>query len=147
MDENTYIYALHIATTPEKLWEALTKNEFWRQYWNGEWCIESDWTEGSAITFYTEDGQLFSEGRVLASEAPRLLTYSWPSPPEEQGSDPCKELTWQIEDVGPGTVKLTLTHPNLTDANYKGVSGGWPAILSSLKTLLETGSPLLFDKK
>jgi len=97
------------------------------------------------VTFYTQDGNLFSEGRVVAADPPRLLVYSWPNPPEVQGSAPFEELTWEIEGTGPDTVKLTLTHRNLTEDAYEGVGGGWPAILSSLKSLLETGSPLRFD--
>ncbi len=147
MSEHTYIYAIHLASTPEKVWAALTENAFWQQYWNGEWRIESDWREGSRLRFYTEDGKLFSEGTVVRSKPPFQLTYTWPNPPEEQGDDPAEELTWEIETVGPGTVKLTLTHRNLTRENHEGVSRGWPAILSSLKTLLETGNPLRFESK
>ncbi|MFT4091824.1 MAG: SRPBCC domain-containing protein [Asticcacaulis sp.] len=145
MNEHTYVYSLHIAATPEKVWAALTENISIQAYWGGEWRIETEWTEGSAVTFYTRDGKRFSEGRVLASDRPRHLVYSWPNPPEEQGDNAPEELDWRIENTGPGTVKLSLTHRNLTQEYYDGVSGGWPAILSSLKTLIETGSPLRFD--
>ena len=147
MTDRTYVYAIHIATTPEKLWDALTQNEFWQQYWDGEWRIESDWVSGSAITYYTEDGKLFSRGEVVTSDAPRTLTYTWPNPPQEQGDDPFEELTWEIEDAGPGTVKLTLTHRNLTEGNYRGGRGGGPALRARVNSLLETGSPLKFNGK
>jgi uncharacterized protein YndB with AHSA1/START domain len=145
MTDHTYVYVLHIATTPEKLWEALTSNEFWQKYWGGEWRIESDWRKGSSLVFYTGDGAFYSKGEVLESDPPRKLTYTWPPSVEEQGSVPPERLTWEIVTSGPATMKLTLTHENLSEKYYKGVSQGWPAVLSSLKTLLETGSPLAID--
>ena len=144
MSEHTFVYALHIATTPEKLWEALTSNTFWQKYWDGEWRVESDWKKGSPLTFFTGDGAFFSKGEVIESDPPSKLSYTWPNPEAERGSTPPERLTWEITATVPGTVKLVLTHENLTEEYYRGVSQGWPAILSSLKALLETGSTLVF---
>jgi len=144
-NDHTFVYAIHIATTPEKLWEALTSNAFWQKYWNGEWRIESDWKVGSPLRFYTRDGKPFSTGEVLASDPPRTLTYTWPNPEEEESAP--EHLTWEIESSGPGTVLLKLTHGRLSEKYHKLVPPGWAMILSSLKTLLETGKPLAFNPR
>ncbi|MCI0362235.1 MAG: SRPBCC domain-containing protein [Phycisphaerales bacterium] len=146
MSDRTFVYAVHIATTPEKLWQALTRNEFWQEYWNGEWRVESTWKSGSPVKFFNGDGTFFSEGKVIASDPPKSLTYTWPSPPEDQGSAPPEpeRLTWQIKPTGPSAVMLKLIHECLSEKYYQSVGEGWPAILSSLKSLLETGQPLKF---
>jgi uncharacterized protein YndB with AHSA1/START domain len=147
MSDHTYTYAIHIATTPEKLWEALTSDEFWQQYWGGEWKIESDWKVGSGVKFFARDGSFYSEGEVLEADPPTAVAYTWPLPEAERGEAPPERLVWKIAPSGPGTVKLTLVHDRLTQEWYDGVSSGWPAILSSLKTLLETGKPLALSRE
>lgn len=147
MNDRTYLYAIHIATTPERLWQALTDNTFIQQYWEREWRIESDWKAGSAVTYFAKEGSYFSEGEVLESNPPAKLSYTWPNPPEEQGDNPPEILTWEITSSGPGTVKLTLIHGRLTEEFYQGVSQGWPVVLSSLKNLLEGGKTLAFHPK
>lgn len=146
MNDHKYVYVIHIATTPEKLWEALTKSEFWERYWE-EWKIESDWQVGSPLKFFTADGKLYSQGEVLAADPPNSLTYTWPEPEGERTQDVPERLTWEIASSGPGTVKLTLIHEHLTEKWYKGVSEGWPSVLSSLKSLLERGEPLAFHPR
>jgi uncharacterized protein YndB with AHSA1/START domain len=141
--DHTFVCAIHIATTPERLWEALTSNEFWQKYWNGQWGVESDWKTGSQLTFFGSDGKVFSVGEVVESDPPHSLTYTWPNP-EEDATTP-ERLTWQITTSGPGTVMLKLIHEHLSDEYYEKVPPGWAAILSSLKTLLETGAPLKFN--
>lgn len=147
MSSGTFVYALHIAATPENVWEALTSNEFWQKYWDGEWRVVSTWTVGASLEFFTSDGALFSRGEVLESDPPRTLTYTWPNPDEEQGSAPPERLTWRITETGPGTVRLELVHENLTEEYFAGVQQGWAAVLSSLKSLLETGRPLEFHPR
>lgn len=144
MSEHTYVYVIHIAATPEKVWEALTRTEFWEKYFE-EWKVESEWTAGAPLRFYSADGALFSVGEVVAADPPRSLTYTWPEPADKRVLELPEQLRWTIEPSGPGTVRLTLAHERLSDAYYKSVSEGWPAVLSSLKTLLETGAPLAFD--
>ncbi len=146
MSEHTYVYAIHIASTPERLWTALTSNEFIRQYW-GEWRIESDWQVGSPVKYFTADGKFYSQGEVLESSPPEKLSYTWPEPEEERKAASPERLVWQITSSGPGTVKLLLVHDHVTEEFYQGVSQGWPTILSSLKSLLETGKPLIFQSK
>lgn len=141
----TYAYALHIQTSPEKLWEALTSNTFIEQYWMGAWRFESDWQTGSELHFYQKDGTLYSVGTVIEASPPHKLVYTWPEDqPRTLPQPEC--LTWEISESGPGTVKLTLLHEHLTEAFYNGVSNGWPGILSNLKSLLETGKALVFHE-
>lgn len=146
MDKPKFVYVSYIATTPEKLWRALTSGEFTRQYWGGR-RIESDWQVGSAVKHFREDGGVDWEGRVLASEPPRLLSYTF----HMQISDAhCAErpsrVTFELEPLG-SMVKLVLTHDDFEDARATSETTrhGWPAILSSLKSLLETGNPLPFS--
>jgi uncharacterized protein YndB with AHSA1/START domain len=146
MSDRTYVYAIHIATTPEQLWQALTSNEFIQQYFP-EWRIESDWQTGSPVTYFTADGKLYSQGEVLESSPPNMLSYTWPEPAEERRAPVPERLTWQISSSGPATVKLLLVHDHLSEEWYEGVSQGWPAILSSLKSLLEGGEPLVFHPR
>lgn len=142
MNDFTYVYSIEIAATPEKVWEALTQDAFWKQYWGGEWGIESVWLAGTKVQFYSGDGAFYSEGEVLESDPPRTLAYTWPNLPEEQGTAPPEVLRWVIEPLGPGAVRLTITHSNLTREYHDGVSNGWPVTLSRLRSLLETGSTM-----
>ena len=83
---------------------------------------------------------------VLESSPPHTLSYTWPDPEDEQFPKVPQRITWRITPGGPGTVKLTMLHEEMTEKAYQGVSEGWPAILSGLKTLLETGRPLQFNE-
>ena len=147
MNDRTYVYDIHIATMPEKLWQALTDNAFIQQYWGGEWLMDSDWKTGSPLTYRSRDGSFFSEGKILESNPPEKLSYTWPNPPDEQGDMPPEILTWEITSSGPGTVMLKLTHGRLTEESYQRVGRGWPAIISSMKSLLEGGKTLAFHTK
>ena len=139
-----FVYVTYIRTTPEKLWEALTQPEFTRQYWASTWQ-ESDWTPGSSWRAMIPDGRVADSGEIVEVDHPRRLVLTWqnqfvPGMKEEGHS----RLTYELEPVPPATVKLTLTHEmdreksQLIDA----VSQGWPHLLASLKSLLETGEPL-----
>jgi uncharacterized protein YndB with AHSA1/START domain len=145
-NERTYVYAIHIATTPERLWEALTSNEFIQQYWP-EWRIESEWRVGSPVTYRTADGTFYSQGEVLECSPPNRLSYTWPESEGEKQAALPEQLVWEITAKGPETVKLLLVHSRLSEEFYKGVGEGWPMILSSLKSLLEVGKPLAFQVK
>lgn len=142
----TFVYAIHIVSSLEKVWEALTSDEFIRQYWP-EWRFETDWKAGSKLRYYwAEDGRLYSEGEVLESDPPRKLVYTWPE--HEAKPDTLPELlTWEISQFSPSVVVLKLTHERLTDEWFAGVSTGWPSVISSIKTLLETGKPLPIEER
>ena len=140
MKTENFVYVTYIRTTPEKLWAALTSSKFWRSF-SGP--IESDWKVGSTVRFFLPNGKLYCEGVVLESKPHHTLSYTWPDPEGEQRTDLSQRLAWRIETSGPEVVKLTMVHENMTEKAYQGVSAGWPMHLSNLKTLLETGRPLV----
>ena len=141
MTRSTFVYVTYIRTTPEKLWTALTNSEFMKQYWFGMRC-ESDWTAGSAWRLVSSDGQIFDAGSIVESEPPKRLVIRWQHQikPElkAEGDSLC---TMELEQSGTA-VKLTITHAIDCDPSkfIQAVSGGWPKIISNLKSLLETGS-------
>ena len=143
MDKLEFLYVTYIATTPEKLWTALTDGTFTKMYWYKR-RIESDWTVGAAVRFYDGDGEVVTDsGTVLECERPRRLVYSFhPEFNAEVSALPPSRVSFTLEPHE-GMVKLTLFHDELKSAEIFGkIREGWTAILSSLKTLLETGTPL-----
>lgn len=140
MDKPKFVYVTYINTTPEKLWDALINPEFTKQYWGGR-RIESDWKIGSAVKMISQKENIEFEGEVIAFEPPRLLSYKWrPEPPSS--------VTFLLEPYGT-VMRLTVTHEGLEPGSkeYEGTGQGWMAILSSLKSLLETGKPLAYPWK
>jgi uncharacterized protein YndB with AHSA1/START domain len=141
MNKSTFVYVTYIRTTPEKLWSALTDPEFMKQYWFGMHC-ESPWTAGSPWRLVSESGEVFDQGAILESEPPRRLVIRWhhQKRPElkAEGETRC---TMELEPTA-GAVKLSITHSIEREHSkvIEAVSGGWPKILSNLKSLLETGS-------
>jgi uncharacterized protein YndB with AHSA1/START domain len=136
-----FVYVTYIATTPEKLWEALTKADFTEKYWFGS-RIESDWKVGSPFTIHTGVPDKDWQGKVLQCDPPRLLSYTFRV---LGGAEHFSRVVFQLEQQGP-VVKLTLTHDELDEKDekfYKGIIQGWPAVLSNLKSLLEGGRPLV----
>ncbi|HEX2912474.1 MAG TPA: SRPBCC family protein [Chloroflexia bacterium] len=137
------VYVTYIATTPERLWEALTGGEFTRIYWYNR-RIESEWQVGSPVAFYDGDSQTVTDkGEVLTYEPPRKLAYTFRYMLEPGGpfSEPSR-VSFSLEPDG-GLVKLTLIHDQLPDEEtVDGFREGWAPIISSLKTYLETGKPL-----
>jgi len=146
MAKSTFIYVTYIRTTPEELWSALTDKEFMRQYWFGTHC-ESQWTAGSAWKMVHPDGSVTDTGEIVEAEPPRRLVIRWQhqSKPElkAEGASQC---TMELERSG-AAVKLCVTHTIEREPSklIEAVSGGWPKILSNLKSLLETGSTVLQD--
>jgi len=142
--ESRFVYVTYIRTTPEKLWEALTTPEFMKRYWFGMHC-ESQWTAGSSWKLVSGDGQIFDAGGIVEAEPPRRLVIRWQhqNKPElmAEGESQC---TMELEPVGEA-VKLSITHTieRRPSKLIEAVSGGWPKILSNLKSLLETGATVL----
>ncbi len=132
-------YTLFINTTAEKCWKAITNPEFSRQYWGGHANI-SDWKEGSRWQHEdTNSGNAVRvAGKVLESNPPKRLVISWFSPDNEAD---VSEVIFTIEPVQ-NLVRLDVTHHKFTpDSAMAGaVANGWPAVLCSLKTYLETGT-------
>lgn len=141
MARSTFVYVTYIRTTPERLWSALTDAEFMRQYWFGM-RGESEWTSGSPWKLVSSEGQIMDAGEIVAAEPPRRLVIRWQNQwkPElkAEGYSLC---TMELEPSGTA-VKLSVTHSIERDASkfIEAVSGGWPKVLSNLKSLLETGS-------
>src|SRR4030081_3063170 len=138
------IYTIYIASTPEPVWEALTSAEFSRKYFFGN-AVEVDLRIGGAYVVRTPDGSLHISGEVIECEPPRKLTatfnVNWPALVEKLGPT---LVTYEIEQAGDG-VKLTMWQSHdrdISDDILSGGRAGWPAILSSLKSLLETGQAL-----
>jgi uncharacterized protein YndB with AHSA1/START domain len=132
-----------IRTTPEKLWQALTEPEFTKQFWFGV-AQECEWKPGAAWRIVFPDGRVADTGEVVEIEPGRRLVLRWR---HELQAELCAEgysrMTYEIEQKA-GFVQLTLTHLMETSESkfIKAISGGWPIILASLKSLLETGEAL-----
>ncbi|MER7459235.1 metalloregulator ArsR/SmtB family transcription factor [Micromonospora sp. NPDC126480] len=164
MDAPTFVYTTYVNTTAERLWAALTEPEFTRRYWGGV-ALRSDWRVGSPVLWQDEPGGEFRDlgQRVLAAEPPRLLSYSWHGFQPEHAAhfgwsaeelaarlgERRSKVTFEITPHG-RFVRLTVTHDDFSPDSemHRAVSGqldgsgGWPELLASLKTLLETGEPL-----
>jgi uncharacterized protein YndB with AHSA1/START domain/DNA-binding transcriptional ArsR family regulator len=135
------VFEIYIKTTPERLWQAITDNDMRQKYSFGV-GIRSDWTPGSQIETLRPDGGALGEGEILEVDPPRLLVHSfralWSDDVKGEGTS---RVTWEIEPVG-DSCRLTLTHDRLREDANGELYGGWPMILSGLKTLLETGQLL-----
>ena len=143
MARSTFVYVTYIRTTPEKLWSALTDAEFMKQYWFGVHC-ESHWTPGSPWKLVSEDGQILDAGEIIEAEPPRRLVIRWQHQNKpELKAEGASQCTMELEPSG-AAVKLSITHTIEREPSklIAAVSGGWPMILSSLKSLLETGEGL-----
>lgn len=144
MAKSTFVYVTYIRTTQEKLWSALTDMGFMKQYWFGMHC-ESQWTAGSPWKMVRTDGSVCDAGEIIESEPPRRLVIRWQhlDKPElkAEGESLC---TMELEPNGTA-IKLSITHSIEREPSkfITAVSGGWPKILSNLKSLLETGSAIL----
>ena len=144
---STFVYVTFIRTTPERLWSALTDPDFMKQYWFGT-HIESAWKTGAPWRIISPEGQLYDSGEVVEIDPPRRLVLKWRNEwkPElhAEGTALC---TMELEPTG-GAVKLTVTHTMEQPGSklIQAVSGGWPRILSNLKSLLETGEVVLKEK-
>jgi uncharacterized protein YndB with AHSA1/START domain len=143
MAESRFVYVTYIRTTPEKLWQALTDPEFTRRYWVGTWQ-ESEWKPGAPWRIMAPDGRVADAGEALEIEPGRRLVLSWRNElfPEARAEGHSR-LTYELERLGE-SVKLTVIHEiDKPDSKLIGkVSKGWPHILASLKSLLETGESL-----
>jgi uncharacterized protein YndB with AHSA1/START domain len=138
------VYVTFIAATPEKVWQALTSSEFTRKYfWDR--TVEIGPKAGGAFALRLPDGRVNVQGEVVEYDPPRKLTYTWRVEwPEEFRKLPACLVSYEIAPAGEA-VRLTMTESHswdVPDAILSGGRIGWPAVLSSLKSLLETGKPL-----
>ena len=149
MTKPSFVYVTYIATTPEKVWHALIDTEITRKYWvdptskKAAHVNVSDWRPGSQWKHQRVDeaGTVDIIGKVVETSPPHRLVISWGRPTE--AGDPSKHsrVTFDIKPQG-GLVRLTVTHEDLDAKMLEGISGGWPIVLSNLKTFLETGRAL-----
>jgi uncharacterized protein YndB with AHSA1/START domain len=136
-----FVYVIYIASTPEKVFAALTDPKLSARYWFG-YEVKSDWKIGAPFAL-TKDGKRWDTGKVLEYDPPRRLSYSFH--PEHDGLENEKPscVAFDLEEIN-GQVKLTMTHGEFDEGSavFPKISVGWPAVLSSLKSLLETGREL-----
>jgi uncharacterized protein YndB with AHSA1/START domain len=143
MDRSEFVYVTYIRTTLEKLWRALIEPEFTRKFWVGT-VQECDWTVGSTWKLVVPDGRVADDGEVVEIDPPRKLVLTWQHHLfPELTAEGFSRMTYDLEPIG-SSVKLTVTHTmDRKDSKLvKAVSNGWPNILASLKSLLETGEAL-----
>lgn len=156
LSDTEFVYITHIKTTPERLWDALTNPAFTKKYWGVE--FDTDWQVGSPMT-WDHLGTVMSDPEqvVLEADKPHRLSYTWHTITPEfatsiglddaerdaLAAEPRTKVTFTIEPTD-DAVKLTVVHDGFEPGSElrNGVSEGWPALLSSLKSFLETGSPL-----
>ena len=143
MDKVQFVYETYISTTPEELWNALIDPKMTAKYWERE--NVSDWHPGSRWEHRTFDKEHRVDlvGTVLEFSQPHRLVLTWALPADEAREDKHTRVTFLLEPIR-GVVHLTVTHDRLEPGSemLQGITDGWPKVLSSLKSLLETGQPL-----
>jgi len=139
--KSRFVYEIYIAASAETVWKALLDGEFTRQYWDND--NVSDWQAGSTWEHRTPQGAVRLLGEVLEASPPRKLVLTWAEPADRANRDRHSRVTFEIEPVA-DMVRLRITHEDLEAGSKmeRDISGGWPRVLSSLKSLLETGRPL-----
>jgi uncharacterized protein YndB with AHSA1/START domain len=143
MSKSEFVYVIYIASEPQRVWDALIQAEFTKQYWGH--ANVSDWKPGSGWEHRALDGsdQVKLVGKVIEFTPPRRLVLTWAAPPDKANPAAHSRVTIELEPIE-GMVRLTLTHDELVAGSdmLRGISEGWPRVLSSLKSLLESGKPL-----
>ena len=142
-DKPSHVFVVYIKTTPERIWDALTKSEFTEQYYYAS-TVESEWTPGSDYE-YAIQGHSAISGQVLEADPPRALSMTFDARwDDDVAPDPPSRITWEIESAGDDLCKLTVVHDEFDGetSTFGQIAGGMPYILSGLKTLLETGAAL-----
>ena len=140
MNKSEFVYVTYIRTTPHRLWSALTSPEFMKQYWFGM-HFETDWKSGSSWQMVFPDGRVADSGEIIEIDPPRRLVLKWRNEfRPELKSEGYASCTIELELIA-DAVKLTIMHmmDRAESKLIEAVSGGWPRILSNLKSLLETG--------
>jgi uncharacterized protein YndB with AHSA1/START domain len=143
MSDTQFVYAIYIRGTLEQVWNGLLDARFTRQYWAHD--NVSDWKPGSRWEHRRTDADrtLDLVGEVIESNPPRRLVLTWAEPADQAKRDKHSRVTFDLESVE-DMVRLTITHEALAAGSemLRKISAGWPRVLSSLKSLLETGKPL-----
>ena len=147
MADSRFVYVTYIRATPAKVWEALTTSEFMKSYFFGA-SFDTDWKAGSPWRMVHSDGRVTDSGEIEEISAPERLVLTWRSEWLAEAKDEgYSQLVAEVEDVN-GVTKLSVTHAIAVEGSklIQAVSGGWPRILSNLKSVLETGSAVFASK-
>ena len=148
MADSRFVYVTYIRTTPAKLWQALIDPEFTRRYWCNT-RHESEWKPGASWRLMLPDGRVADSGEILEFEPHRRIVLTWRNEfKPELREEGYSRMTYELEQIG-DTMKLTLIHEmDKPESKFiEAVSNGWPAIMASLKSLLETGDSLEMTKR
>ncbi len=141
-----HVYEVYIRTTPEKLWQALTDGALTKQYFYGGTLNDGPLAVGSPMSYRDDEGAEMTGGEVLEIDAPHRLVQTWRATWQGAPRDPDSRVTYEITPLG-ASCKLSVTHEHVSaeGETAKSTAGGWPVVLSGLKTLLETGTPLVIE--
>ena len=144
MADSRFVYVAYIRAPAARVWDALIKPEFTRQYWSGT-HQESSWQKGGTWKIVTPDGRAADTGEVVEFDPPRRLAVTWQNHLfAEMEAEGHSKVAFDLEEAKPGETKLTVTHEMARDASklIEAVSTGWPGVISNLKSFLETGAAL-----
>ncbi|MCA6109984.1 SRPBCC family protein [Bradyrhizobium cenepequi] len=147
MSKPEFVYVIYIEATCEKVWDALIDPEMTKDYW-GRKRNRSEWSKGARWQHedYDDPSEVAIAGTVIESERPHRLVLSWAQPANLGNADKVSRVTFTIEEQF-GSTRLTVVHSELDDEMLRGVSAGWPAVLSSMKTMLETGASMPMTRR
>ncbi|WCL50007.1 SRPBCC family protein [Leptospira sp. GIMC2001] len=150
MEKPNFVYVTYIASTQEKVWQALIDADITHQYWFdpgnnksahvniSDWKVGSEWRHEQ----YNAERTVDIVGKVIEISPPKRLVLSWARPSEANDAFKHSQVTIEIDSYGEGLVRMIVTHVDLDPPMHMGISKGWPMILSNLKTFLESGHAL-----
>ena len=142
MSKPKFVYVVYISSTPEKVWAALTDPKMSAQYWFG-YSVDAGGKVGSPVALRSPEGKTMDKGVILESDPPRRLSYSWSPQYVEFRNERPSRVTFDLKPFK-GQVKLTVVHDDFDEGSkvFESISGGWPKVLSSLKSFMEMGKGL-----
>lgn len=142
MSKPKFVYVTFIRATPEKVWEAITRADLTEKYWFG-YRVSAEGKPGDRITAMSPAGQKAHDDPILESDPPRRLGYGWKPLYNDVPNDRASRVTFELKSIK-GQTRLTVTHDDFDEGSriFEMISSGWPAVLSSLKSFLETGQGL-----
>ncbi|HEX6866042.1 MAG TPA: SRPBCC family protein [Caulobacteraceae bacterium] len=142
MTQPDYVHVIYIRADPQRIWEALTSPDETEKFWFGERC-QADWSQGAQMRFANADNSRGFFGEVLETDPPKRLVFTFRHNSAAEHPEGPSVVTYELEEAD-GRTKLTVTHARFHEDGElrRSISGGWPLVLSSLKSYLETGEPL-----
>lgn len=145
MEKPVHVYTVYVRATPERVWEGVTNGELTRRYFH-ETTFVAELKPGAQLEYRYTDGRTAVTGEILEVDPPRRLSYTWRALYDpEMAREPFSRVTWELTPMGE-TTKVELRHDRFEPGSmtYESISQGWAPLLNSLKSLLETGEPLVF---